>query len=126
MQHGTDLYQVIIQDGIMWQEERTSLESFKARDYNKRMGYGDPLWRYTIVLNAGKTCYVWTKVRNLLPATHGQMRRSHTLSTTDGQKYFFLRIYGNVSKIPALFSRSLIARPSASLWILCNLRMLKK
>ncbi len=62
VQHGTDLYQVVLKEGIMWQEECTSLESYKARESNKRMSYGNPLCRYAVVRNADKTYFVWTMV----------------------------------------------------------------
>ena len=66
VQHEMDLYQVILNDNIAWQEESISLQTYKARDYNNRMRYGDPITRYAIIHDDNKTHFVWTMVCRLL------------------------------------------------------------
>ena len=69
VQHETDLYQVVLNDSIVWQEECTSLQSYKARDCIKRISYGDPSCRYAIIRDADRTYVVWTIVC-VTPATY--------------------------------------------------------
>ena len=69
VQHGTSLYQVVLNDSIVWHEEHTSLQSYKARDYTKRISYGDPSCRYAIIRDANRTYLVWTIVC-VTPATY--------------------------------------------------------
>ena len=69
VQYEMELYQVILKnDGIAWGEENTSLQTYKSRESNRRIGYGDPTGRYAIVRDAGKTYFVWTMVRMTIVA----------------------------------------------------------
>ena len=62
VQHELDLYQVVLNDDISWDEERIGLETYKSRELNRRISYGAPLCRYAIIRDAGKTYFVWTMV----------------------------------------------------------------
>ena len=62
VQHEMSLYQVILIDDIDWQEETISLQTYKARESNRRIGYGDPTSRYAIIHDDGKIYFVWTMV----------------------------------------------------------------
>ena len=62
VQHEMELYQVILNDNIAWEEECRSLQAYKSREPIKWIKYGDPACRYAIVHDAGKTYFVWTMV----------------------------------------------------------------
>ena len=53
IQHGLDLYQVVLKDTIHWHEEHTNLKSYMSRDLARRMSYGDALCRYAVIRDAG-------------------------------------------------------------------------
>ncbi|KAK4541729.1 hypothetical protein LTR36_007438 [Oleoguttula mirabilis] len=61
VQHEKGLFQVVLREKIHWSEVSEELEAYKARDVARRMCYGDPLYRYTVVHDTEKTYIVWTK-----------------------------------------------------------------
>ena len=65
IQHGLDLYQVILNDPIHWHEEHTNVDDYMSRDLARRMSYGDSLSRYAIIREADRSFLMWTKVRTI-------------------------------------------------------------
>ena len=59
VKHNDQLLQVVVNDKIQWGSSY-NLAKYKASDMSKRVGSGDPLFRYAIVREGEKSFIVWT------------------------------------------------------------------
>ena len=59
VEHGDQLLQVVVNDTIQWGKDY-NLARYKASDMSKRVGSGDPLFRYATVSEGEKNFLVWT------------------------------------------------------------------
>ena len=59
VEHGGQLHQVVVNDTIQWGND-DNLPRYKASDMSKRVGSGDPLFRYATVSEGERNFLVWT------------------------------------------------------------------
>lgn len=59
VKHGDQILQVVVNDKVHW-GSGYNLSKYKASDMSKRVGSGDPLFRYAIVSEGDRSFVVWT------------------------------------------------------------------
>ncbi|CAD6568034.1 MAG: Non-ribosomal peptide synthetase [Alectoria sarmentosa] len=59
VKHNDEILQVVVNDTIQW-GGGCGLADYKASDIDKRVGSGDPLFRYAIVTEGDRSFFVWT------------------------------------------------------------------
>ena len=59
VKHDDQLFQVVVNDTIQWGNDY-NLARYQASEMNKRVGSGDPLFRYATVSDGGRNFLVWT------------------------------------------------------------------
>lgn len=63
VKHDDQLLQIVVNDTIQW-ERAYNLADYKASDISKRVGLGDPLFRYIIVSEGNRSFFVWICYHN--------------------------------------------------------------